>query len=115
MREWKREKYVMPKTYKQVCKKKMLFMRLLGVILDKEQRREYESAVNHCDRITARITEKAKRCIGLLLLLCLLLLSSGCIENTMRETGNLIQAGGRLVTGIGTDWTRGAEGYANGK
>jgi len=78
MRKWKREKYVPSRTYKQVCKKKRLFMRLLGVTLDEEQRRDYELAVNRCDKLTARITEKAKRYIGLLLILLCLCLMQGC-------------------------------------
>ena len=80
MRKWKREKYRMPETYEDVCKKKRLFMRLLGITLDVGQRREYESAVNHCDRLTARIVEKAKRCVGLLLLLSLFV-AAGCTSS----------------------------------
>ncbi|GAG52074.1 unnamed protein product [marine sediment metagenome] len=49
----------------------------------------------------------------LLLLSGILLFADGCLENTMREAGKLVQQSGRLVTGVGTDWTRGAEGYAN--
>ena len=111
----KYQNYQMPKTDKDVCGKKRLFMRLLQFNLDPMQRMEYEDAVNHCDRLTARITEKAKRCAGLLVIILALLFSGGCLENTMRETGKFIQQGGRLVTGIGTDWTRGANGYANEK
>ena len=63
-----------------------------------------------------RVAESRKlNPIKCLILLIGLLCSGGCIENTMRETGKLIQQGGRVVTGIGTDWTRGAEGYANEK
>ena len=67
----------LPVTDVEVCKKKRLFMRLLQGQLDPLQRLEYEKAVNHCDKITARITEKAKR-MGLLIILLGLLLISGC-------------------------------------
>lgn len=113
MREWKRERYVMPKTHEQVCKKKRLFMRLLRFNLDVEQKRMYESAVNHCDRITVRITEKAKRCAGLLIVLLALLFSSGCLENTMRGMGKMIQGTGELIGGVGKDVVRGTDGYSN--
>ncbi len=77
MREWKQEKYKMPKTHEQVCKRKRLFMRLLGITLDEKWRVMCESAVNHCDRLTARIAKKARRCAGLLLLFSLLIFA-GC-------------------------------------
>ena len=54
-------KKLMPNTYEQVCEKKKLFMKLLGITSDEHQRKMYESAVNHCDRLTARIAERAKR------------------------------------------------------
>jgi len=111
MRE-KVEKYVPPRTYKEVCKKKRLFMRLLGITLDVEQRRGYESAVNHCDRLTARITAKARRCAGLVLVLSVLLLQSGCLENTMRGVGRMIQGTGEFIGGVGKDVVRGTDGYA---
>lgn len=76
----KKRETEMPKTHEEVCKKKRLFMRLLGVTLDVEQRREYESAVNHCDRLTARITEKVKR-LGILLLLLGVLAFAGCTSS----------------------------------
>jgi len=104
----KRKMSSLPKTHEDVCKKKRLFMRLLRGRLDPVTRMDYENVVSHCDKLTARIAK-------ILVILLALFLTSGCIENTMRETGKLIQQGGRLVTGIGTDWTRGAEGYANEK
>jgi len=111
MRE-KIEKYVPPRTYEEVCKKKRLFMRLLGITLDVEQRGEYESAVNRCDRLTARIMRR-KRCLGILLLLFALLFSSGCLENTMRGVGRMIQGTGEFIGGVGKDVVRGTDGYSN--
>ena len=66
------------------------------------------------DRLQEGERKLLKRLVWPMLAL-LLLFSGGCVENTMREAGHVIQAGGRLVTGIGTDWTRAANGYADGK
>ena len=56
-----RQRKLMPETIEEVCAKKRLFMRVLQFTESKEQKRGYEQAVNHCDRLTARITQKAKR------------------------------------------------------
>lgn len=113
MKKRKRGKYLMPKTHEQVCERKRLFMKLLEITLDREQREMYGRAVNHCDRWTARIAEKAKRCIGLVLVLFALLLQSGCLENTTTGLGRFIQGGGEFVSGIGKDVIRGSTGYGN--
>ncbi len=69
-------------------------------------------------RLIDRLQEGERKLLKgatLALLLSVILAASGCVENTMREAGHVIQAGGRLVTGVGTDWTRAANGYADGK
>ena len=47
------------------------------------------------------------------IVIALLLFSSGCIENTMRGAGRMIQGAGELVTGVGKDVVRGTDGYSN--
>lgn len=105
-------KKLMARTHEDICSKKRLFMRLLRGNLDKEQIREYENAVNCCDRMTARIVEKAKRLCAILLLSGLLLSLSGCLENTMTGLGRFIDGGGQFVSGVGKDVIRGSEGYS---
>ena len=39
----------------------------------------------------------------------------GCIENTMRGAGQMIQGTGQLVTGVGTDVVRATDGYSKEK
>lgn len=74
-------KKLLPKTHKDVCDKKRLFMRLAEKTTEPRMKDEYEQAVNHCDRLTARISEKDRR-RGLYffpaLVLCLCLLLGGC-------------------------------------
>ena len=88
---------MIPKTHEDVCRKKRLFMRLCLITTNIDQQQEYESAVNHCDRLTARISEKAKRAALLVILLAVLLLA-GC-RTTILGTGQAAQGIGR---GIGT-------------
>jgi len=70
-------------------------MRLLSITTNIDQQQEYECAVNHCDRVTARIAEKAKRAC---LLVALSLLLVGC-RTTILGTGQAAQGIGK---GIGT-------------
>lgn len=71
---------ILPQKIEDVRKKKELFMRLLTE--SQEQVKEYEQAISHCDRLTARIVEKRKRRIyffpAFLVLLCLCLMFGGC-------------------------------------
>ena len=76
-------KKLIPKTHKDVCAKKRLFMRLAEKTTEPGIKKEYEQAVNHCDRLTARIVEKGSRGLHffpafLVSLLCLILLFGGC-------------------------------------
>lgn len=71
-------KNLFPKTHEEVCQKKRRFMRLAQIEVDPEQREVYEQAVNHCDRLTARLIEKAKRIGFFLLLLFALSMFGGC-------------------------------------
>lgn len=88
----------LPQTIEGVCRQKRGFMFLLQAEPDKDV---YEQAVNHCDRLIARITERSNRRFRLfVLLLCLGL--SGC------ETGKCV---GTLFKGVGSDVEQLNQGY----
>ncbi len=67
-------------------------------------------------KLFARYAEIARRKIWYIeigLLTCLILALSGCVENTMRGAGRMIQGAGELVIGVGKDVVRGTDGYSN--
>ncbi len=79
-----------PKTIDGVCRQKRRFMGCFTVEENPEQRKVYAQAVNYCDRLTARITAKGK--LGLLVVLLLLCLLSGCqtVKGIAGDTGWLL-------------------------
>ena len=84
----RKRKSLLPKTHEDVCNKKRLFMRLLRLRLDPVTRMDYEQAVNHCDKLTRRVTLAA-----LALTLTASLFVGGC--------GKWMQAGGLFAEGLG--------------
>jgi len=46
-------------------------------------------------------------------LMVLLLFNTGCIENTIRGAGKMIESTGELIGGVGKDVIRGTDGYSN--
>lgn len=85
-------KLLLPQTIEGVCRQKRRFMFLLQTEPDKKL---YRQAVNHCDRLTARIVERKKRRFRVFaLLLCLSLFGGGCISNTVKGFGAMVQGTG---------------------
>lgn len=70
----------LPQTIEGVCRQKRRFMWLLRTAPTPKQKELFARAVNHCDRLTARITARKKRCLrffALLLCLCFMFIG-GC-------------------------------------
>lgn len=75
--EMKKRKKSLTGTYDDVAAKKAFLMRLATKTNDPRLREDYELAINHCDRLTARITEGTKRRLKVLFVL-LSLCFGGC-------------------------------------
>lgn len=81
-----------PQTLEGVRKQKERLMRHYSATTSPELRKIYEEAINGRDRLTARIIKKAKRRLGLLLILLSLVFITGC------ET---VKGGGRDIEWLG--------------
>ena len=80
-------------------------------------RNEWEAEKDPHKKLVLRFNLKSARfwerlLEGLIFVLIIVILS-GCIENTMRGCGRMIQGAGELVTGVGKDVVRGTDGYSN--
>lgn len=64
-----KRKKLLPGTYDDVAAKKAFLMRLAAKTNEPRLKEDYELAVNHCDRLTARITEGTKRGLKILIVL----------------------------------------------
>ncbi len=71
-------RFLVPTTIEGVRKQKQRFMFRWVTETNRKQKEVYEQAVNGCDRLTARIIEKGKRKLGLMLILLCLCLLQGC-------------------------------------
>lgn len=76
------------------------------------------NAVNYCDRKIGdilrmrRLMAKLKLMVVIVSLIAIAsIFLTGCLEHTMKGAGKMIQGTGSLVSGVGTDVYRAADGY----
>lgn len=86
-----------------------------SVRLRNEMESEKDPQAKRSLRFRLREAKFWERLMEELVFVLLLLILSGCIENTMRGAGSLIQGAGQFVSGVGKDVVRGTDGYSKEK